>query len=925
MRISLVSVAVAMGIASSWLSPTSVRGADYPVEFSDFFEMQQEDVMVRLAGDAVGLKVEAQASYDRFLLPDSQAASLTRYLVDKGLSDSAAETITHALTQGVPANPECKVSSADCKPGVTGKEIQYVFDYDNNTLAIFVGSALLTRAASGEVAYHSAARANNAFVNQARLYSYADQDTNGGMTASNLTTVGLPYGHLLFNTQAQSASGDFAVFKGVYDLEVEGFRAVAGYSERDRIFFNSTDFLNDDAEYTSYSFQVGSSRNLVRGGKDNLQSIYLFAPQAGQLEIYQGDRLLLTRVVSEGRQDVAYSDLPPGVYNVRVVLRAGGRVVLDEQRQIVNSQQFSLPTGDWDYALTAGRFEDVPEQDELSWLRSPENFSQHYAQGRLSWRVADNVLLAGGITSNQDDHYGQVGVNYAWSDWLQASYMMGLFSSEDSYQLATLTMGPVFLSMNRFETDETNRNYRLASQLYDEFAYRQFSASYSAPLWGGSSYVTYSHYDSESPYTQTEVRVSDTDDISVGWMASLFGGQWSFDATHSNNEDYSDFRVGVMATYTLDDDITSSFSLTTDKSGRSRAEGSLTKNMTHGDWTATGTTSLALQSQSDVQTEATLSGTVNGHTQWFGAGAYGYVGNDNRNMASMTLTGTQFVSAEGVGFTHQAGSSFIHVTPEVAAVNPKGEYDATQATGVSLDDVHYNVRQGERTTYHGNLDGGDTVIPLTPYTDTEFVIDADSRDLHIDNNVRREFVYPGTVYMVDARVTPMVSQLFVLNDIRGKPVRNIRCVGDACSGVEPLSEDGVFRVNYRAGGDYRLVSANLLCITEAGKAQAGAIETACLPGLMSEGGRIAFTSEEMPGAGNLLYIGKYQSTQEASAIIGKLGAVGLAAQSVEVGGNLYLYVKNNKTFSLTQRTMLEGLEAYIVLNDASVDKLMTAR
>lgn len=925
MRINFVFVAAAMGIAPSWLLPPHVQAADYPVEFSDFFEMQQADVMVRLAGDAVGLKVEARASYDQFLLPASQAVSLERYLVDKNLSDGAIKSIVHALTQGVPANPGCKVNLVDCKPGVTGEEIQYVFDYENDNLAIFVGSALLARATNGKVSYHPAARASNAFVNQARLYSYADQDTNGGMTASNLTTIGLPYGHLLFNTQAQSASGDFDVFKGVYDLEVDGFRAVAGYSERDRVFFNSSDFLNDDAEYTSYSLQVGSSRNLVRGGKDNLQSIYLFAPQAGQLEIYQGDRLLLTRVVSEGRQDIAYSDLPPGVYNVRVVLRAGGQVVLDEPRQIVNSQQFSLPTGDWDYVLAAGRFEEVPEQDELSWLRSPESFSRNYAQSRLSWRVADSLLLAGGITSNQDDQYGQIGANYAWSDWLQASYMLGLFSSEDQYQLATLTMGPVFLSMNRFNTDAANRDYRLATQLYDEFAYRQFSASYSAPLWGGSGYVTYSHYDSESPYTQTEVRTSDTDDISAGWMTSLLGGQWSFDASYSSNESYDDFRVGVMATYTLDDNTTSNFSITTDKSGRSRAEGSLTKNLTHGDWSTSGTTSLALQSDSDVQTEATLSGTVNGHTQWFNAGAYGYVGNADRHMASVTLTGSQFISAEGAGFTHQTGSSFIHVTPEIAAVTPEGARDTSQAPDISLDDVHYNVRQGSRTTYHGDLDGGDTVIPLTPYTDIEFVIDADSLDLHIDNNVRREFVYPGTVYTVDARVTPMVSQLFVLNDIHGKPVRQIRCVGEACSGVEPLSEDGVFRVNYQAGGDYRLVSANLLCITEPGIARTGAIETYCLPGLVPEEGRIAFASGEPRNASDLLYIGKYKSTHEANTIIGKLGVVGLAAQSVEVGGNLYLYVKNNKAFSLAQRSMLEGLEAYIVLNDARVDKLMTAR
>lgn len=338
-----------------------------------------------------------------------------------------------------------------------------------------------------------------------------------------------------------------------------------------------------------------------------------------------------------------------------------------------------------------------------------------------------------------------------------------------------------------------------------------------------------------------------------------------------------------------------------------------------------GTASVALQNEYDIDREATLSGTVNGNTKWFNAGVYGYVGNEGRHMASVTLTGSQFISAEGVGASDQTGSSFIHVKPEVASASPERASDASQASDVSLDNVYYNVRQNNRAKYHGDLDGGTTAIPLTPYTDSEFVIDAEAPNLHITNNVRREFVYPGTVYTVDARVIPMVSQLFVLNDIQGKPVRQIRCVGEGCAGVEPLSEDGVFRVTYQAGEDYRLVSANLLCINEPGLAQSGPIETYCLPGLMPEEGRVEFASGETKEASGLLYIGKYESNNEASAIISKLSTVGLVAHSVEVGNKLYLYVKSDNAFSLAQRSVLEGLEAYIVLNDSSVDKLMTAR
>lgn len=909
MRMILASMALL-------LLPMRCWSMDYPVEFSDFFEKQHSNVVVRLAGDAVGLQVDAMVSYDDFLLPEAQSTVLVKYLTDKGVATTAVEAIVHALTQGVPANPGCKVNLDVCTPAVSGKDIQYVFDYDHDNLSIFIGSEWLVRSTSEPIAYHSAFRENNALVNQSRVYGYADKSSDSNGSVSNVTTLGLPYGYVSFNTQYQS--GDFDVYKGVYDLEVDGFRLVAGYSERDRVFFNTTDFLNDDAQYTSNALMLGSSRNLVRGGEDNLQSLYFFAPQAGQLEIYQGDRLLLTRVVTEGRQDISYSDLPVGVYSARVVLRAGGQVVLDESRQIVNSQQFSLPVGDWDYVFTAGRFEDVAEQDDLGWQYASDTFSRNYIQSRMSWRVAENILLAGAITSNQDDRYGQFGLNYVWGDWLKASYTAGLFSSDDSYQAATLTLGPVFLSANRFDSNDANREYRLATQLYDEYSFSRLSATYSAAVFNGSGYVTYSRYSSDRPYTQSEMSSSKINDVSAGWTTPWLGGQWGIDLAYSENDNYDDLRVGMRATYTLGDNLTSQVSITTDKSGLSRTEGALTKSVASGNWSGSGTASLAWQRDANIQNEATLSGTVNGHNQWFNVGGYGYVSNADQRMVSATLTGTQFISSEGAGLTHELGSSLIHVSPDVMG-------DAEDTSDISLDGVNYNVRQGSRTAYHGGLSDGETIVPLTPYTDTEFVMDAESRNLHLDNSARREFVYPGTVYTVDARVTPIITQMFVLNDIQGQPIRQARCVGEACVGVEPLSEDGVFRISYRAGGDYRLVSTNLLCINEPGLGRQGVIETSCLPGLMPEEGRAAFASVQPDNASDLLYLGKYESRKEANDIIAKLGSAGLAVQAVPVGHGLYLYVKYNKDFTLAQRSLLEGLDAYIVLNDVSVDKLLTAR
>jgi hypothetical protein len=94
---------------------------------------------------------------------------------------------------------------------------------------------------------------------------------------------------------------------------------------------------------------------------------------------------------------------------------------------------------------------------------------------------------------------------------------------------------------------------------------------------------------------------------------------------------------------------------------------------------------------------------------------------------------------------------------------------------------------------------------------------------------------------------------------------------------------------------------------------------------MAAEGRVAFSSNGQTPASNLLYLGKYESRQEALAIIDRLKEVGLIAQSVSVGQSLYLYVQPSEAFSVAQRTTLDDLDAYIVLNDAGVDKLYSAR
>lgn len=899
------------------LFATEVAAAYYPVEFTDYFAPKRSLVQVFLAGEMASQRVDAEVTYESFRLlsSDSGPDALRGYLRERQLTEEAVERIVQALVAGVPANPGCEVELADCRPWVAGEQVGYVFDIDQERLTIFVGSRLLHGPAEG-VQYHSAARASSALINQARLYGYSSESLKAGLTASNLTTLGLPYGFMQLSSQYNNASNQFDVYRGGYELEVGGTRAVLGFQERERVQFNSTDFLMNNINYAAWTAQVGSSRNLVKGGESSLHTVEFFAPQAGQLEIYQGDRLLLTKVVEQGRLSIPYDELPGGAYEIRIVLKTGNTPVVEERRQIVNSWSFNVPVGGWDYVLTGGQLRDIPEQRQLRWQRGPERVSTGFGQARAAWRVSDRVMVAGALSGNQDDGYGQLGAKVMWSDGLYGDYQGGIFSSRDVYHSASLNLGPFSLYASNFESDGSNRQYRLSSVFYGEQSYFNYGASYSFALLDGSGYVNYARYESDYPWAGDTLRQSKGDTVTTGWTRSLWGGLLSLNSNYYHQLDgrKGDLSVGVYWSYSLGSDWRTQLGVFGTPQGVTRAESGVTHSARGERWNSSATATAAWVEHG--KSEAAFAGSLAGETDWFDASAYGSVNNNGQRMVSGTLSGSQFISAEGAGLTRLSGTSFINVVPDTSRM--AGE-------PVMLEDIGYNVRVNRRGISRGDLGDNNAVIALTPYTEAEFVLDGDTSGVNVVAPARTEFAQPGTVFTVDAKLTSTMSRLFVLRDLQGQPVTNAYCVGEGCVSVEPLSEDGVFRVNYRQGGDIKLMSRKQVCLFNAQVAHQQIVHTYCLPGLDEKEPRVALSDKVRATEGDLLYLGKYPADNYARGMLDKLKGAGLATRSVELGNYLYIYVAYSQQYTLTQRALLEGMEVYIVANEAELNRLFSTR
>jgi hypothetical protein len=245
--------------------------------------------------------------------------------------------------------------------------------------------------------------------------------------------------------------------------------------------------------------------------------------------------------------------------------------------------------------------------------------------------------------------------------------------------------------------------------------------------------------------------------------------------------------------------------------------------------------------------------------------------------------------------------------------------------------IAYNVLRDGEYFYRdkASLDES-TLIKLSSYTEMAFELDADVDNIDIEEASYQQFVMPGYYYQFNSKVTPLMSQVFLLNDMFGVPISSVRCLGEGCKSVETLSDDGVVRVNYRKNAPFKLISAKRLCVYNPELMGESHIQAYCLPGLDEVDSNIVWEDKadliaQSEAERALLYIGKYESTIEAEHILLRLQEVGLAPKSIEVGDNLYVYVRYLKQYSTAQRDLLESLDAYVVLDSININQLFSVR
>ncbi|MEF1285859.1 TcfC E-set like domain-containing protein [Vibrio sp. M250220] len=855
-------------------------GSSYPPEFSDFFEYANKQIDISIIGSKRSISLLSSVNFDDFRVVDDDDATkqLRDYLLKNNIKDKDADHIVSTLVQGIGRN-QCedeKDKYLCIENRLKNGGSYYDYDFDNEKLSIYVNHKQFNE--SSIQSFHDGKSNIYSLINSTSLY-FDKTDDQAFTYFRDELTLGLPYGHLYFDGNVKSyissdQPSEYSLDTAIYTLNFDDKKIITGQS-LNNVSINEADFLNQGMNFSTRFFAFGNSMDLALGGTKNNRRIYYYADNDARIEVVRGQQVLLTKVVKKGANYISYDELPRGVYNIEIIEKSSTESRVLDRKFITNNPRFSATNTKYNYQFGVAQSLDSGLTNDL------------YGFAKGSYRLNDKTILGSAFSSNGKDIFTQLGTKLALTENSLFSYSGGWFDNGSNYNRLTFDYYNFYAQMERYvSTDSTSQGFN--SEIYGVEPYSNASLGLSGIAAGSRYYLQYDINEGNFDY------FGKYGVLSAGINRFTPFGTLNFYGQYQRNERADDWTLSLTWTYDLGSGFSTSLShrYKNDRSYVNEAK------LSHSYMKDSLTTNLSLTGNFDNNTVVNgyLTGFASSEGKYMGGDAYVSLDKSGRESVSVTLKNTQILDNSGISFTAKKSNAF-------AKFSVKGAKPG--------DDVEFSLKNNN--TYIGRelISNEERIIPVQSYTELDVYVD---EGVEQQRSVKRfsQFMYPGTVLNISTQYSEVKTDMVILEDFYGNPIKYAQCVGKACVSIEPVTSDGVFRISTTYGEKYQIVSQKSLCVLgqSDGVSHLNGIcmtnKQATLSTLIDYED-ISILDEE-----DVFFVGRFEDKNQHEFIISQLKQSNINYLVKQVGNSVFLFITENSGLSVTQLDTIKTIQSFVV-------------
>ncbi len=846
-----------------------------PEGFEELFELKESEIRMRNLDGSMTSPIPFLTSFNMLKLDSHNKkaiAQVSDYLNDNSVSVEYQRKIIDQLMVGIQDQSECLGKLDECE--LYPETFEIVQNYNDQEAYLFVSPQVLSYSlVNEELPYHSSLSQHNGLINSFDLYVSEYQDQDSIVSLNNKTTLGLPYGYLKTDFNANNSDSGSELYEAAYHLDIDSYSIKAGHFEFEPEV-NSTDFLNNTARVAQNSLTVGTSKKLLVGGYNNDKVLSFYAPTSGGVQVSRDGRLIFQDNVPEGQNSIPYSKLPSGRYEVVLEVTSGGQVISTQTYQVYNTKSDSLTQGDVDFVATVGMFSGSHYDYTEHGIQNVED--DVYGKALANYQFTRSLQVGlGGLVTDSGTMY-TVGGAYNLIDWdLSAEAVYNQF--KDASHLSA-NIGIPYLSLS-YETLDNELGDPVASYMYGYADYSRLSLNSSYNLYGGQSiYAVYSLHNDKSLD-----RIGGLDEesqfLSVGYSTpTILNSRVNINVDHAVETD--DTSINLLWTVPLSDTVETIMGLTSDSDDINQFKTTVRRNQlidSDAFNTSLEVSNTYERQQNDMRQDALLA--TNGATKYARMNASAHTSTNGTNGINVGLSSTQIVTTDGVYITDKAATSYTLV-----------DIHESQNTEQTLDEKGYfSLKKEGRNNSKFIVYNDETIVPLEDYSQYRANFDSESVDLYNsgDSNVT-VFTHPGTVASIEPRISRIVSFVSAFNDISEQPITEVECHGEGCIEVNEMA-DGVYRVTVLEGMNFELSAKENQCLlpyelTSTNQMNFG--QNYCLPIAQDKQIDLIDSNEQLKA----MYLGAYESSTELNKALEKLESHGYRIIQKEVGSFKAIYI-----------------------------------